>query len=337
MEAMEHTQNGKTGGTNATTGTDTVLRLALLQISPGRTPAENLERGLDACREAARSGADIALFPEMWSCGYRIPQDSARLRALALPPDGPFLSAFARLARQTRMAIAVTYLEAHDPHPRDSVRLFDRHGRVALDYAKVHTCDFGDERMLDHGTDFPVADLDTAAGSVRVGAMVCYDREFPESARILMLRGAEVILVPNACCLERNRLSQLRSLAFENMAAIATANYPAPAQEGSDPRSDSPDSGTGNGVPGCNGRSTLFDGMAFGDGPDADPETGSRDMLVAEAESEPQILLADLDLTKLRDYRNRETWGNAYRRPASYAPLVSPRIDPPFVRADRKD
>ncbi len=52
--------------------------------------------------------------------------------------------------------------------------------------------------------------------------MICFDREFPESARILMLKGAELILVPNACPMEINRLSQLRGRAFENMIAVAT-------------------------------------------------------------------------------------------------------------------
>ena len=62
-------------------------------------------------------------------------------------------------------------------------------------YAKVHTCDFGAERALTPGDGFYVTELDTACGLVRVGAMICYDREFPESARILMLKGAELIPV----------------------------------------------------------------------------------------------------------------------------------------------
>ena len=70
------------------------------------------------------------------------------------------------------------------------------------------------ERNLTPGEDFYVTDLDTARGPVRVGAMICYDREFPESARLLMLKGAELILTPNACPMELNRLSQLRARAF---------------------------------------------------------------------------------------------------------------------------
>ena len=50
---------------------------------------------------------------------------------------------------------------------------------------------FDVERHLTPGDGFHVAELDTAEGPVKVGAMICYDREFPESARILMLQGAE--------------------------------------------------------------------------------------------------------------------------------------------------
>ncbi len=67
------------------------------------------------------------------------------------------------------------------------------------------------------GEDFWVADLDTPLGPVKTGTMICYDREFPESARILMLKGAELILVPNACPMEINRLSQLRAGAEEGI------------------------------------------------------------------------------------------------------------------------
>ena len=48
------------------------LKIALLQIAPGDTLDENLQKGMEACRKAAGMGADIALFPEMWSNGYRI-------------------------------------------------------------------------------------------------------------------------------------------------------------------------------------------------------------------------------------------------------------------------
>lgn len=55
--------------------------------------------------------------------------------------------------------------------------------------------------------------------------MICYDREFPESARVLMLKGAELILVPNACPIDPARFHQLAARAYENMTGVAMANY----------------------------------------------------------------------------------------------------------------
>ena len=290
-----------------------MLKIALLQIAPGLTLEENLQKGLSACRQAHQMGADIALFPEMWSNGYRIyGRPVPEWTAEAIPADGPFVSAFGSLAQELGMAIGVTLLERCPSGPRNTLVLFDRFGRRVLIYAKVHTCDFDVERNLTPGDDFYVADLDTAAGTVKVGAMICFDREFPESARILMLKGAELILTPNACPMEINRLAQLRGRAYENMLAIATCNYPA-------------------GVPDCNGGSTLFDGVAYL------PELeSSRDTCTLQAPEAEGIYLAALDLDQLRAYRAAEVHGNAYRRPEKYALLLDAAVRPPFLRPDRR-
>ncbi len=137
--------------------------------------------------------------------------------------------------------------------------------------------------------------------------MICHDREFPESARILMLKGAEVILTPNACELEANRLSQFRTRAFENMVGVAMANYATPQD---------------------NGGSVAFDGIAF------DGSGRSRDMLLVEAGEQEGVCLAAFDLEALRGYRQREVWGNAFRRPQRYGLLTSMEVRPPFVRTN---
>ena len=287
--------------------------IALLQMRSGASQQENLEKGLLWCRKAKEMGADLALFPEMWSCGYDLSGSEAELAARAVPRDGSFLQAFRQLAAQLEMAIAITYLERWDGPPRNTVTLFDRRGQEVLTYAKVHTCDFGEEHRLTPGDRFVTATLDSAAGPVQVGAMICYDREFPESARLLMLQGTEIILVPNACPMEINRLSQLRARAFENMTAIATANYAA-------------------GQPDCNGHSSAFDGIAY-------DETSpvSRDTLLIEAGEEEGIYLAHVPLDKLRSYRRSEVHGNAYRRPRLYGALTEERVEEPFRRPDRRD
>ena len=191
-----------------------LLKIALLQLAPRETLAENLEKGIEACKKAKELGADIALFPEMWSNGYRIcDRPPEEWMAEAVPADGEFVRTFGGLAKELHMAVAITLLEEFGDRPRNTLVLFDRWGNRKLTYAKVHTCAFEAERDLTPGEDFYVTALDTACGEVQVGAMICFDREFPESARILMLKGAELILTPNACPMEINRLSQLRGRA----------------------------------------------------------------------------------------------------------------------------
>lgn len=284
--------------------------VAMLQILPTGTLEGNLQKGLKYCRKAKEMGADLAIFPEMWSNGYALSDNYADFSEDPISEDSDFVLAFRDLARELGMAIGVTYLEKFDPLPRNALRIFDRFGASVLHYAKVHTCDFGYERNLTPGEDFYTADLNTEGGMVKIGAMICYDREFPESARILMLKGAEIILVPNACPMEINRISQLRTRAFENMAGIATVNYP-------------------HGKPDCNGHSTAFDGVVYR--PDV---PGSRDTLILEAGEGEGIYLAAFPMDEIRRYRAEEVHGNAYRHPQKYQLLISDEIQEPFVRED---
>jgi len=280
----------------------TGLRVALLQISGcGLDVPANLAKGLGACRSAAAQGADIALFPEAWSIGYTArPGDEPGRRAwedLAVPTDGAFVAAHAGLARELNMAIAVTYQERASAGPRNTVSVIDRTGRIALTYAKVHTCDFSDDAAYIPGDEFYVTAIDTRVGPLKVGAMICFDRQFPESARVLMLKGAELILTPNACTLEENLLGQFRARAFENMVGVAMTNYPAPQ---------------------CNGHSTAISPIVWG------PEGEVRQPVLLEAGPEEGIRVVEFDLEAIRVYRKHETEGNAYRRPRAYGAVHIP-------------
>lgn len=300
------------------------LRIALLQMAAcGNDQEANLTKGETFCRRAQAMGADVVLFPEMWNIGYSpyagCPRDFEQLgaetraqsdartawQAQAVSRDDPFVLHFCRLAKDLQMAIALTYLQRWTPAPRDTVSLIDRHGHAVLTYAKVHTCDFGFDAACTPGEDFPVSTLDTSEGPVHIGAMICHDREFPESARILMLKGAEIVLTPTACPLEENRIGQFRARAFENMVGLAMTNYAAPQE---------------------NGHSVAFDGMAF------DARAHPRDTLLIEAGEQEGVYLSTFDLEALRTYRGREVWGNAFRRPHRYGRLTSIDVESPFIR-----
>ena len=262
--------------------------IALLQLIPETALEENLAKGLKACEHAKALGADLALFPEMWQIGYSSELMNLR-HALSLQDD--FIQQFCTKAQSLKMAIALTYLGKGASKSTNNVVLIDAAGNIVFDYAKVHICSFepdGTERGLEGGQTFKVADLAFRGGNVRIGAMICFDREFPESARALCLQGAEIILVPNSCSLHDDallgdvRLAQLRARAFENMVGIALTNYPAPKNDG---------------------HSCAFD-------------VDSKPLVIATHEE--GILFATFDLEKIRDWQSREVWGAKMRRPECY-------------------
>jgi predicted amidohydrolase len=286
-------------------GAEPRLAVALLQMRPaGDDVSANLAKAGQWCRKAADRGADVALMPEMWSIGYTRfdpAEEGARAawRAKALAKDGAAVQRFAALAKELDMAIGVTYLQDFSPEPRNALTLFDRHGREVFTYAKVHTSDFkAMEAGMTPGDDFFTGALDTKVGMVKVGAMICFDREQPESARILMLKGAEIILTPNACGLDAMRLDQFKVRAFENLVGVAMANYPAPQQ---------------------NGRSVAFD---------------SEGNCLVKAGSKEGLFMARFDMDRLRAHRAKGIWGNAYRRPHRYGPLTAPDKEAVWRRRD---
>ncbi len=262
--------------------------IALLQLTSCPTAEENLAKGLRACEQAKELGADLALFPEMWQVGY---DERFMSMQYAIDLDDDFIQQFRTHAKKLQMAIAITYLGKGIAKPTNCLVIFDMQGEIILNYAKVHTCSFEDGYecgLLEAGNEFKVAQLQFASGNVQLGAMICFDREFPESARTLMFKGAEIILVPNACYLAHDalvddvRTAQLRARAFENMVGIALTNYP---------------------IPGNDGHSCAFDPAG---------------KVLVQAEEYEDIVLATFDLDAIRAWREREVLGSKNRRSDTY-------------------
>ena len=280
------------------------LRVALMQAMPIASDQEqNLKKADSFCRVAASNEADILLMPEMWNIGYRgfnkfDEETTSAWQGQAVPTDGPWVNHFVKLASELEMAIGATYLQEWSGEPRNAISLINRKGEIALTYAKVHTCDFAFEAALTPGDGWSAADLDTAAGKVRIGLMICFDREFPESARSLMLAGSEVVLTPNACLLDDLRLAQFQVRGVENCMAMVMTNYPAPQN---------------------NGRSVAYD------------MGGTK---LVEASEQEGLFYADVDLGALRFHRERTLWGNAWRRPENYKALTEKHHLPVFQRKD---
>lgn len=295
-------------------------QLCIAVVQKTRDPfdrEENTRQGLSYMEQAKAMGADLALFPECWITGYEFPEFDDEMpveeiekteafqswAASAMKEDDPHLLAFRQKAKELQMGVVITGYTQGKRRPRNTAFLIGRDGEILLRYHKVHTCDFASERMLESGDEFFVAEFD----GVKIGIMICYDREYPESARVLMMKGAEIILVPNDCSEMVHRVNVLSTRAYENMTGVVMANPPGRRK----------------------GRSCAFSPIIWRD----DVEQDNRIFVAGEEEG---IFPAVYDLADLRHYREHEMMGNTFRKVKAYGPLLDAAIQPPFVRLHQR-
>ena len=273
-----------------------IFRVAVLQMrSVSREYESNIKTIIKFMAEAKQEGADILLLPECFITGYdlTIDNDSAMT-------EGD-LSPLCEQAGKLGIGLVATALSKGERHPQNTAFVIGKDGKILMKYAKVHTCDFADEKVLEPGTEFKVCDFD----GVKIGIMICYDREYPESARILMLKGAEMILVPNDCGSMHPRLQALSTRAYENMCGVAMAN---PNGENA-------------------GNSCAYSPICW----DGNGECVDNTLFLADANAEG-LFYAEFDMDKIRAYREREMMGNTFRKVNAYSELLNDTIQYPFIR-----
>lgn len=181
----------------------------------------NLARALAAMETAHGKGASLILFPEMFLTGYLIKDKLVELAES--PQDGPALTALRAKAKELSMGVLVG-LPVANPQgkPYNAIVMIDRDGSVAGIQAKTHFFG-GEEKMFDPGR--KLAAFDTSFG--RMGILVCYDGEFPETARTLALDGAKLICMcaANMTPYEDYHFVYMRARAMENCAYTLYCNY----------------------------------------------------------------------------------------------------------------
>ena len=272
------------------------FRVAVLQMrSVNREYESNIKTIIKYMSDAKQNGADILLLPECFITGYDLTIDNAS----AITEND--LAPLCEKAKEQSIGLVATALTKGKSNPQNSAFVISKDGKILMKYAKVHTCDFTDEKVLESCTEFKVCDFD----GVKKGIMICYDREYPESARVLMLKGAEIILVPNDCGSMRPRLQALSTRAYENMCGVAMAN---PNGENA-------------------GNSCAYSPICW----DGNGECIDNTLLLADAETEG-LFYADFDMDAIRAYREREMMGNTFRKVKAYAQLLNDEIQYPFVR-----
>lgn len=198
------------------------LRVAVWQCVSRPTDVEdNLARLGAACAEVA-GRADVLVTPEMFVTGYAIGREETR--RLAEHPDGPIARRVADITRSTGVAVLYGYPElGTGGELYNAARLVD-HGEVRGHHRKLHLFGDLDRDRFTPGRQRPQA-VDLRGH--RVGLLICYDVEFPETTRWLAAQRAVAALVPTANMADYDLVPTVlvRARAYESGLFVAYANY----------------------------------------------------------------------------------------------------------------
>jgi N-carbamoylputrescine amidase len=175
------------------------VTLAATQFACGWDIEKNLARAEALVRQAAGAGAQIILLQELFETPYFCQDQSADHYALARPfADNPVIARFARLAGELGVVLPVNFFERAGHSHFKSLAMVDADGSVLGLYRKSHIPDgpgYQEKFYFTPGdTGFKV--WKTRYGMV--GAGICWDQWFPESARAMALMGAEILFYPTA-------------------------------------------------------------------------------------------------------------------------------------------
>ncbi|WP_340556706.1 nitrilase-related carbon-nitrogen hydrolase [Streptomyces sp. GSL17-111] len=276
-----------------------VVRAAVVQATWTGDTASMVAKHEEHAREAARQGAAVICFQEVFNAPYFCQvQDAEHFRWAEPVPGGPTTERMRALARETGLVIVAPLFETEQPgfHYNTAV-VIDADGTVLGTYRKHHIpqlSGFWEKFYFRPGNrGWPV--FDTAAG--RIGVTICYDRHFPEGWRALGLAGAQLVFNPSAT--SRGLSSHLWQLE-QPAAAVANGYFVAAI----------------NRV----GTESYGDNDFYGTSYFADP----RGQIVgAAAGDKEELLVRDLDFGLIDEVRR--TWAfYRDRRPDAYEELVRP-------------
>jgi predicted amidohydrolase len=180
------------------------LRVGTYQGQPEKSNiARNIQTLADIIDAARMQQLDLVLFPELYLTGYDMEVEA--FQALALYVDGDDIKKIQDIALSSGISIGVGYPEKCRKTNKiyNSCVLIDGFGSVTFNYRKTHLWDptFSFEKIIfTPGESLDICELNIrrTGETYRLGILICFDSEFCEPARVLTLKGAEIILIPTA-------------------------------------------------------------------------------------------------------------------------------------------
>ncbi len=198
------------------------VKIAAVQMDPKITErSENLDRILSEMKTAANNDADLIVFPECALTGYVFASREEAMPVMETIP-GPSTDKLAVLCQELGVHVIVGLLEIDADKCFNAAVLIGPQGLVGK-YRKNHLPFLGIDRFVDHG-DKPFQVYQTPIGNI--GMHICYDCNFPESARIMTLQGADILVLPTNWPDGRGYIAKyiINSRAYENKVHFVAVN-----------------------------------------------------------------------------------------------------------------
>ncbi len=197
------------------------MKLALYQgSSPAGDVAEAMQRIEGTLSAAARAGADILVFPELFLPGYNQMQTH---QATAQPQGGAWEQSFGAMAKAARCGLCIGWAERAEGKIFNAASCFDASGEKLAHYRKQHLYGPVEKSIFVAGT----ADCTFEFLGIKTAMLICYDVEFPHRVRALRQQGVDLVLVPTANPIAFRAVSDtlVPARALENRLTIAYANF----------------------------------------------------------------------------------------------------------------
>ena len=240
---------------------------------------------------ASKADACLIVFPELYTTGYFLEPDE--MRRLAEPKNGPIFQQLSQWSKELNIGVVYGYPELDNtngsPIYYNSAMFINSEGCELGNYRKQHLWVTHEPDIFKHG----IGNLIVTYNGIKIGVLICFDVEFPESVRCLALEGAQIVVVPTALTVgDWSRISDvlIPSRALENNIFVAYINSSSLQ----------------------NGRRFLGHSCIYG--PDGKP--------VIVAGEQETMLLATIDIKKCEQQQKLSCYFSE-RRPELYNKIVS--------------
>jgi N-carbamoylputrescine amidase len=186
------------------------ISVALIQMSCSADPARNLRTALDKIASAAKKGAKLVCLPELFRSLYFCQKQDYKCFQLAEPIPGPTTQALSNAAKKHKITLVSSLFEKRTGGLyHNTAVVFGPNGKILGNYRKMHIPDdpgFNEKFYFTPG-DTGFQPIDTPAG--RLGVLVCWDQWYPEAARLMALRGAQLLIYPTAIAWARGEKKEV--------------------------------------------------------------------------------------------------------------------------------